>query len=124
MPPQLLLHNVVPVPHGLFQPLEAGAGEELGGGKRGQLPGGKPVPHPLPGARVSGLHLLTLRKGRMSKIWMDQWSQVFIKSWTQPWMTWTKVSSCRKSGPFQFRTRRGQGGAEGWVQAQVSRREP
>lgn len=29
---------------------------------------------------MSGLRLLTLRKGTMSKIWMDQWSQVFIKS--------------------------------------------
>lgn len=41
-------------------------------------------PHPFsqdPG--VPGLCLLTLRKGTMSNIWRDQWSQVFIKSWTQ-----------------------------------------
>lgn len=84
--PQLLLYHVVPVLQSLLQPPEAWVGEELGQGAgecshwRGSL---LPEPLSLPGPRESGLHLLTLRKGTISKIWMDQCSQVFSKSWTQ-----------------------------------------
>lgn len=42
------------------------------------LPGPGLPPPALPPHRR-----LTLRKGTMSKMWMDQWSQVLIKSWTQ-----------------------------------------
>lgn len=84
--PQLLLHHVVPVLQGLLQPPEAWVGEELGRGA-GECSCWQesllPQPLFLPGPKESGLHLLTLRKGMMSKIWMDQCSQVFIKSWTQ-----------------------------------------
>lgn len=82
--PQLLLYNVIPVLHGLLQPPEAWGGEELGQGAEGCSCWKEACPPPSsqePG--LSGLHLLTLRKGMMSKIWTDQWSQVSIRSWTQ-----------------------------------------
>lgn len=91
-----------------------GLGKNWGGGRLSCWEGGLfPTPALSPRPQASGLQL-TLRKGTMSKIWMDQWSQAFIKSWTQLEMLCTNVSLCQETREcFQLGTRRGSGGRRG-----------
>lgn len=114
---QLLLYNTVPILSEPLQLPEAWIGEELGQGQEsasGGMETSHPHPHPRPRPAESGLGFRTLRKGIISKIWMDQWLQACIKSWTQLWTVCTKVSSCQNGrAHFEFKTSQGPGGAEG-----------